>query len=32
MAIEARGDINGDKGDMTKAEIDKTIEILMKAK
>ena len=33
MAIEARGDIKyRDKGDMTKAEIDKTIEILMKAK
>ena len=33
MAIEARGDIKyGDKGDMTKAEIDKTIEILIKAK
>lgn len=33
MAIEARGDIKyGDKGNMTKAEIDKTIEILKAAK
>ncbi|MFO1350581.1 MAG: PotD/PotF family extracellular solute-binding protein [Gammaproteobacteria bacterium] len=33
MAIEARGDIKyGDKGNMTKEEIDKTIEILIKAK
>ncbi len=33
MAIESRGDIKyGDKGDMTKAEIDKTIEILIAAK
>jgi putative spermidine/putrescine transport system substrate-binding protein len=33
MAIESRGDIKyGDKGDMTKQEIDKTIEILTKAK
>jgi putative spermidine/putrescine transport system substrate-binding protein len=33
MAIEARGDIKyGDKGDMTKAEIDKTIEFLIKTK
>jgi putative spermidine/putrescine transport system substrate-binding protein len=33
MAIEARGDIKyRDKGDMTKQEIDKTIEILTKAK
>lgn len=33
MAIESRGLIKyGDKGDMTKAEIDKTIEILTKAK
>ncbi len=33
MAIEARGDIKyGDKGNMTKEEIDKTIEILMAAK
>src|SRR5689334_6617053 len=33
MAIEARGDMKyGDKGNMTKAEIDKTIDILIKAK
>ena len=33
MAIEARGDIKyGDKGNMTKAEIDKTIDILKAAK
>lgn len=33
MAIEARGDLKyGDKGNMTKAEIDKTIEILIAAK
>jgi len=33
MAIEARGDMKyKDKGNMTKAEIDKTIEILIKAK
>lgn len=33
MAIESRGDIKyGDKGNMTKEEIDKTIEILMAAK
>jgi len=33
MAIEARGDIKyADKGNMTKAEIDKTIEILIQAK
>ncbi len=33
MAVEARGDIKyGDKGNMTKAEIDKTIEILKGAK
>jgi putative spermidine/putrescine transport system substrate-binding protein len=33
MAIEARGDIKyGDKGNMTKAEIDKTITILIDAK
>ncbi|MGE0242281.1 MAG: PotD/PotF family extracellular solute-binding protein, partial [Parvibaculaceae bacterium] len=33
MAIEARGDVKyGDKGNMTKEEIDKTIEILMAAK
>lgn len=33
MAIEARGDIKyGDKGNMTKAEIDKTIDILINAK
>ncbi|MEQ1622951.1 MAG: substrate-binding domain-containing protein, partial [Methylococcales bacterium] len=33
MAIEARGDIKyGDKGNMTKEEIDKTIEILKAAK
>ena len=33
MAIEARGDLKyKDKGNMTKAEIDKTIEILIKAK
>lgn len=33
MAIEARGDIKyRDKGNMTKEEIDKTIEILIKAK
>lgn len=33
MAIEARGDLKyGDKGNMTKAEIDKTIEILKAAK
>jgi putative spermidine/putrescine transport system substrate-binding protein len=33
MAIEARGDIKyRDKGNMTKQEIDKTIEILIKAK
>ena len=30
MALEARGDIKyGDKGNMTRAEIDKTIEIMM---
>jgi putative spermidine/putrescine transport system substrate-binding protein len=33
MAIEARGDMKyGDKGNMTKQEIDKTIDILIKAK
>jgi putative spermidine/putrescine transport system substrate-binding protein len=33
MAIEARGDMKyGDKGNMTKAEIDKTIGILIEAK
>ena len=33
MAIEARGDIKyGDKGNMTKAEIDKTIDILKASK
>ena len=33
MAIEARGDITyGDKGNMTREEIDKTIEILIAAK
>jgi putative spermidine/putrescine transport system substrate-binding protein len=33
MAIEARGDFKyGDKGNMTKAEIDKTIDILIAAK
>lgn len=33
MAIEARGDFTyGDKGNMTRAEIDKTIEILIAAK
>ncbi len=33
MAIEARGDIKyGDKGNMTREEIDKTIEILIAAK
>lgn len=33
MAIEARGDIKyGDKGNMTKDEIDKTIKILIEAK
>jgi putative spermidine/putrescine transport system substrate-binding protein len=33
MAIEARGDLKyGDKGNMTKAEIDKTIGILIEAK
>jgi putative spermidine/putrescine transport system substrate-binding protein len=33
MAIEARGDMKyADKGNMTKAEIDKTIDILIKAK
>lgn len=33
MAIEARGDLKyGDKGNMTKAEIDRTIEILIAAK
>ena len=33
MAIEARGDIKyGDKGNMTREEIDKTIDILIKAK
>src|SRR5207247_10162781 len=33
MAIESRGDIKyGDKGNMTKEEIDKTIEILIDAK
>jgi putative spermidine/putrescine transport system substrate-binding protein len=33
MAIESRGDIKyGDKGNMTKAEIDKTIDILIAAK
>ena len=33
MAIESRGDLTyGDKGNMTRDEIDKTIEILIKAK
>ena len=33
MAIEARGDlVYGDKGNMTRAEIDKTIDILIEAK
>jgi putative spermidine/putrescine transport system substrate-binding protein len=33
MAIESRGDIKyGDKGNMTKAEIDKTIDLLIAAK
>jgi len=33
MAIEARGDIKyGDKGNMTKEELDKTVEILVEAK
>ena len=33
MALEARGDMKyADKGEMTKAEIDKTIELLTKAK